>query len=129
VYSAIECAPGENGVVVVALAVVVVELAIVEVELAGAVVVVVAAIVVVEAATEVVVLAAEVVVELATEVVVVGMIDVVVVVFFAAHVATGDINQTSNRMTRQVFFMRLSPLLIEINGADARGNVARGIPG
>jgi hypothetical protein len=122
--------PGENGVVVVALAVVVVELAMVEVELAGAVVVVLAAIVVVEPATELVVeLAAEVVVEMATVVVVVGMIDVVVVVFGFDQPVTGYKKQTSVSRTRQVFFICLSPLLIEIHGAYARGNIARGIAG
>ena len=97
--------PGENGVVVVALAVVVVELA---------------AEVVVEKATEVVVeLAAEVVVERATVVVVVGIIDVVVVVFGFDQPVTGYKHQTSERKTRQAFFMVLSPLLIEIHGAYA----------
>ena len=111
-----EWAPGENGVVVVALAVVVVELAMVEVELAGAVVVV---------------LAAEVVVELATDVVVVGIIDVVVVVFFfCADAVPGSKSKVNDKNTRQAFFILLAPsLLIEIHSADARGNVARGIAG
>jgi hypothetical protein len=109
---------------------VVVALAVVVVELAAEVVVELAADVVVELATDVVVeLAAEVVVELATEVVVVGMIEVVVVVFFAAQAVRGDKHQTSDRRIRQVFFMVLSPLLIEIHGAYARGNVARRIAG
>ena len=122
--------PGENGVVVVALAVVVVELAMVEVELAGAVVVVLAGTVEVEPDTELVVeLAAEVVVEMATVVVVVGMSDVVVVVFGFDQPVTGYKKQTSDSRTMQVFFMVLSPLLIEIHSAYARGNVARCIAG
>jgi hypothetical protein len=115
VYSAIECAPGENGVVVVALAVVVVELAmLVEVDITGAVVVE---------------LDATVLVELTAEEVVIGIIDVVVVVFFAAQVEMGDTNQINDINNRKVFFMLLSPLLVAIHGADTRGNVARGIAG
>jgi len=126
-----EWAPGENGVVVVALAVVVVELAMVEVELAGAVVVVLAAMVLVELASEVVVeLTSEVVVEMAIDVVVVVIIEVVVVVFFfCADAVPGSKSRVNDRNTSQVFFMVLAPLLIEIHSADARGNVARGIAG
>ena len=110
-----EWAPGENGVVVVALAVVVVELAIIEV---------------VEPATDVV-LAAEDVVELSMDVVVVVIIDVVVVVFFAGAAETVPVSNSkaNERKNRQAFFIALSPLLIEIHCADARGNVARGIAG
>ena len=118
-----EWAPGENGVVVVALAVVVVELAMVEVELGGAVVVVLAAMVLVEPVSEVVV-------EMAIDVVVVVIIEVVVVVFFfCADAVPGSKSRVNDRNTSQVFFMVLAPLLIEIHSADARGNVARGIAG
>jgi hypothetical protein len=124
-----EWAPGENGVV--ALAVVVVELAMVEVELGGAVVVVLAAMVLVEPVSEVVVeLTSEVVVEMAIDVVVVVIIEVVVVVFFfCADAVPGSKSRVNDRNTSQVFFMVLAPLLIEIHSADARGNVARGISG
>ena len=126
-----EWAPGENGVVVVALAVVVVELAMVEVELAGAVVVVLAAMVLVELASEVVVeLTSEVVVEMEIDVVVVVIIEVVVVVFFfCAQAAAGEKNHIKDRIIRKAFFIRESPLLIEIHGAYPCGNVARGIAG
>jgi len=127
-----EWAPGENGVVVVALAVVVVELAIVEVEVAGAVVVVLASMVLVELASEVVVeLTSEVVVEMEIDVVVVVIIEVVVVVFFfCADAVPGSKSKVNDKNTRQAFFIFLAPsLLIEIHSADARGNVARGIAG
>ena len=119
-----EWAPGENGVVVVALAVVVVELAMVEVVLA--------AMVLVELASEVVVeLTSEVVVEMAIDVVVVVIIEVVVVVFFfCADAVPGSKSKVNDKNTRQAFFIFLAPsLLIEIHSADARGNVARGIAG
>ena len=116
---------------VVALAVVVVELAMVEVELAGAVVVVLAGTVEVEISSEVVVeLAGAVVVELSIDVVVVVICVVVVVVFFfCADAVPGSKSKAHDRMIRQSFFMILSPLLIEIHGTDARGNVAGGIAG